>query len=317
MANRQSLSAWPSDRTAAQGDQAEPIQPSALLPEVVHRGAGGQSGETGPTASNPRHSRLRQPGLVLRQRRRPPCPRTEGSEQGIGQGNRRRSADRHSELQARLRPQRPTRFANGLRQRDRLEALSRGKVFSEPKGIGRASRARRIDGCRCAVDRQIARSRDAGNGCAPGSLRLEHGISGGPLSRGARHRLDAAPHQQDPVRRPQHPSGRRYREGKGDHTGKPEAREPAAVCAAARDQAERRIGRRSEVVWRGSAGATAARPDARKAGRDPAAARADAVVELNERIEKKRGPAGPVSSCACEKRKYPVNRALLKPRETG
>lgn len=27
MANRQSLSAWPSDRTAAQGDQAEPVQP--------------------------------------------------------------------------------------------------------------------------------------------------------------------------------------------------------------------------------------------------------------------------------------------------
>ncbi|WP_234711626.1 hypothetical protein, partial [Burkholderia pseudomallei] len=27
--------------------------------------------------------------------------------------------------------------------------------------------------------------------------------------------------------------------------------------------------------------------------------------------------AGPVSSCACERRKYPVNRARLKPRETG
>lgn len=51
---------------------------------------------------------LRQPRLVLRQRRRPPRPCTEGSEQGIGQGDRHRPADRHSKLQARLRPQRPT-----------------------------------------------------------------------------------------------------------------------------------------------------------------------------------------------------------------
>ncbi|KOS92783.1 hypothetical protein DM45_3707 [Burkholderia mallei] len=33
--------------------------------------------------------------------------------------------------------------------------------------------------------------------------------------------------------------------------------------------------------------------------------------------QSERGPAGPVSSCACERRKYPVNRAHLKPRETG
>ena len=249
----------PDHRIAVEGDQTEPVQSAPFLSEGVDSGTGRQSGEAGPAAGHPRHSRLRKSRHVLRQRWRPARASAERGEQGDGEGGRRRPADRHRKLQARLRPERAARFTDRVRQRRRLEAFPRRAALSEPARTRRSSGSRRIDDRRRVVDREAAGKRDARNGRAARSIRLEHGLPSDPLPHGSRHRRHAAAHQQNCLGRSEHAAGRGYRQGACERARNAEAGRPSTLRATAGNQARGHCRRRSEILWRRSSGIAPAR----------------------------------------------------------